>query len=80
MNPAETETVITASDCTAEKLGAAIPASAIGEPVSAVTLSAPVWTADSTAAQCVVDGSMAPVDKSPNARAISPLSIAAAGS
>lgn len=67
---AETETVITASDCTAEKLGAAIPASAIGEPVSAVTLSAPVWTADSTAAQCVVDGSMAPVDKSPNARPI----------
>jgi hypothetical protein len=67
---AETEAVITASECKAEKLGPAIPASAIGEPVSAVTLSDPVWAADSTAAHCVVDGSIAPVDKSPNARPI----------
>ena len=36
--------VITEADCTAEKLGSSIPVSAIGEPVSGVTLSAPVWT------------------------------------
>ena len=37
--------MITESDCTAAKLGDSIPASAIGEPVSAVTLSAPRWNA-----------------------------------
>ena len=63
------------ADCTAEKIGA-IPVSAIGEPVGGVTVNAAVWTPASaagnqpTAAQCVVDGSMAPVDKSPNARPI----------
>ena len=59
--PAQT---ITEADCTAAKLGTAIPVSAIGEPVSAVTLSPPVWTAASAAlpARCSVDGAMAPVD------------------
>jgi hypothetical protein len=60
--------VITEADCTAEKLGTAIPSSAIGEPVSAVTLSAPVWTNGTNAAYCGVKGAMAPVDA--NAKAI----------
>jgi feruloyl esterase len=55
--------VITEADCTASKLGSAIPASAIGEPVSGVTLSAPSWTASTEAAPayCSVDGAMAAV-------------------
>ena len=58
---------ITEADCTTVKLGSGIPASAIGEPVSAVTLSAPQWHAEANgaAAYCSVEGSMAPVDKSP---------------
>src|SRR5271167_218672 len=65
-------TTITEADCTAVKLGDSIPASAIGEPVSAVTLSAPRWNpaAKNTPAYCSVNGSMAPVDKSPNAKPI----------
>ena len=56
--------VITEADCTAEKLGSTIPVSAIGEPVSGVTLNAPVWTgaAGSNPAYCSVKGAMAPVD------------------
>ena len=56
---------ITESDCTAAKLGSEIPASAIGEPVSGVTLSAPQWHAESGAAPayCSIEGSIAPVDK-----------------
>ena len=67
--------VITEADCTAEKIGS-IPASAIGEPVGAVTVNTAAWTPaaagsqGTAAAQCVVDGSMAPVDKSPSARPI----------
>ncbi|MDM7996486.1 MAG: tannase/feruloyl esterase family alpha/beta hydrolase [Acidobacteriota bacterium] len=55
---------ITEADCTAEKLGSTIPASAIGEPVSGVTLEAPVWTgaAGANPAYCSVKGAMAPVD------------------
>jgi feruloyl esterase len=51
-------------DCTAAKLGSEIPVSAIGEPVSGVTLNAPVWTAAAGAnpAYCSVKGAMAPVD------------------
>ena len=62
----------TEADCTAAKLGDSIPVSAIGEPVSAVTLSAPRWNpaAKNTPAYCSVNGSMAPVDKSPNAKPI----------
>jgi feruloyl esterase len=64
--------LITESDCTAEKLGASIPVSAIGEPVSGVTLSAPVWTnaVNAAPAYCSVNGSMAPVSKEANARPI----------
>ena len=59
---------ITEADCTVEKIGA-IPSSAIGEPVAAVTVNTAIWTPavagsqGTSAAQCVVDGSMAPVDK-----------------
>ncbi len=55
--------VITEADCTAGRLGSAIPATAIGEPVSGVTLSAPSWTAstEATPAYCSVDGAIAPV-------------------
>ena len=69
------DNVITEADCTTVKIGT-VPTSAIGEPVASVTVSAAVWTAapaggtQGTAAQCVVDGSMAPVDKAPNARPI----------
>jgi hypothetical protein len=61
---------ITEADCTAEKLGTTISASAIGEPVSGVTLNAPAWTAaaGSNPAYCSVKGAMAPVD--PNAKPI----------
>ena len=45
---------------------------AIGEPVSSVTLSAPIWSAatDSVPAYCSVEGSMSPVDTSPTAKPI----------
>src|SRR5690349_12839176 len=60
---------ITEADCTASKLGTDIPVTAIGEPISRVTLKPPVWTAASNAdpAYCSVDGSMAPVDSSATA-------------
>jgi len=56
--------VITEADCTAAKVGSDIPASALGEPVSGVTLNAPVWTgaAGANPAYCSVKGAMAPVD------------------
>src|SRR5689334_4464252 len=58
---------ITEADCAAAKLGDSIPATAIGEPVSAVTLSAPRWNAAAKGLPpyCTVNGAMAPVDKSP---------------
>jgi feruloyl esterase len=60
------------ADCTAAKLGDSIPVASIGEPVSAVTLSAPRWNpaAKNLPAYCSVNGSMAPVDSSPNAKPI----------
>jgi pimeloyl-ACP methyl ester carboxylesterase len=65
-------TTITESDCTAVKLGDNIPVSAIGEPVSAVMLSAPRWNpaAKNAPAYCSVNGVMAPVDNSPTAKLI----------
>jgi hypothetical protein len=60
--------VLTAEDCTKEKLGTTIPISSIGEPVSKVTLDAPVWTGGANVAYCTVKGAMAPVD--PNAKPI----------
>jgi hypothetical protein len=66
------EKVITEADCTVGRLGATIPVSAIGEPVSGVTLNAPVWkgAAGANPAYCSVDGSMAPVDTAANAKPI----------
>jgi feruloyl esterase len=60
------------ANCTAAKLGSTIPVSAIGEPVSGVTLSVPEWTAGkaSSPAYCSVNGSMAPVETSANAKPI----------
>jgi len=64
--------IITEADCTAEKLGRSIPVSAIGEPVSNVTLITPEWTksTDSTLGYCSVDGSMAPISEEVNAKPI----------
>ncbi len=69
--PAASRT-ITEADCTAVKLGESIPVSAIGEPVSAVTLSTPRWNAAARnlPAYCSVNGSMAPVDRAANAKPI----------
>src|SRR4051794_26865420 len=69
---ADTPIVIGETVCTAAKTGDSIPVSAIGEAVSAVTLSAPRWVAaaDGSPARCEVDGRMAPVDRSPTARPI----------
>jgi hypothetical protein len=65
-------TAITEADCTAQKLGASIPIASIGEPVSAVALSAPQWnvSANGNPAYCGIDGSMAPVGKSDTAKPI----------
>jgi feruloyl esterase len=66
----ETRAVIAPADCTAAKIGATIPPSAIGEPASAVTLADPKWIAavDPLPARCEVDGAIQPVD--PRARPI----------
>ena len=63
---------ITEADCTAAKLGDSILITSIGEPVSAVTLSAPRWSAAAKGLPpyCTVNGSMAPVDHSPTAMPI----------
>ncbi len=65
---------ITETDCAAAKFGDSIPVSAIGEPVSAVTLSAPRWNATGGRGgggpYCSVNGSMAPVDTSATAKPI----------
>lgn len=63
---------ITEADCTTAKLGDSIAVSAIGEPVSGVTLSAPRWNPPgrNPAAWCSVNGSMAPVDHSATAKPI----------
>jgi feruloyl esterase len=63
LGPART---ITEADCTTSRLGAPIPASAIGEPVSGVTLAEPRWVAatDSAPAYCSIDGAMTPADQS----------------
>jgi hypothetical protein len=63
---------ITAAECTAGKLGSSIPVSAIGEPVSAVTLDAPRWVEATRGLPpyCTVNGAMAPVDRSATAKPI----------
>ena len=69
---AQGDKTISESDCTATRVETAIPVSAIGEPVSAVTLNTPRWIAatGNAPAHCSVDGSMAPVDRSPTAKPI----------
>src|SRR5436190_58649 len=62
--PITEDRTITAADVTAEKVGTTIPASAIGEPVGGVTLSAPRWveaTANSVA-YALVEGFIASKD------------------
>jgi hypothetical protein len=66
--PAEGNKVITAADVTAERVGKSIPASAIGEPVSAVNLSEPRWVNGANGGYGVVEGQILPVD--PKAPAI----------
>jgi hypothetical protein len=68
--PASGNKIITQADVTAEKVGDSIPVSAIGEPVSAVKLSAPQWTAgaDANSSFASVDGQILPVD--PNGKPI----------
>jgi feruloyl esterase len=63
---------ITAADCTAERLGASIAPSAIGEPVRSVTLSGPVWVEATNVvpAHCRVNGTMASIDTASTARPI----------
>jgi len=63
---------ITGAECTAERLGATIAPSAIGEPVRSVTLSAPSWVeaVNGVPAHCRVNGSMAPIDMASTARPI----------
>jgi feruloyl esterase len=63
---------ITASDCTVDKLGTAIPAEKIGEPVRRVTIASASWTADTanSPAYCRVDGVIDPVDTQATARPI----------
>ena len=69
--PAGSKT-ITETDCSAANLGGSIPVSAIGEPVSGVTLSEPRWNAaaKSGGPYCTVNGSITPVDKASNAKPI----------
>ena len=54
----DTPLAIAEAACTAARIGDAIPASAIGEPVSAVTLAAPKWVAaaEPLPARCEVEG------------------------
>jgi feruloyl esterase len=72
MPAASAQSTISEALCSPARLGTTIPVSAIGEPVSAVTLEPPVWTAASgeLAAYCSVDGAMAPVDRADTARPI----------
>ena len=60
IGPART---IVEADCTPAKVGSSIAPSSIGEPVSGVTIAAPVWTpaTETTPALCTADGSIAPV-------------------
>jgi hypothetical protein len=63
---------VTAAECTAARIGTAIEASAIGEPVRAVTVSEPSWVeaTNTASAHCRVNGVIAPIDTAPTARPI----------
>jgi len=62
--------LITEADVTAERVGTSIPVSDIGEPVSAVKLSAPRWVSgsDSASSYAIVEGAILPID--PNGKPI----------
>ena len=62
--PAPGDRTITAADVTVERVGTAVPASAIGEPVGGVTLSPPRWVeaTESSVAYALVDGAISPWD------------------
>ena len=60
--PAELNIPITAADLTPEKVGKSIPASAIGEPVSAVNLNEPRWVDGPNGGYGLIDGMILPVD------------------
>jgi hypothetical protein len=70
--PAAAERTIDEAACSSARVGTSIPPSAVGEPVSAVTLETPAWTAgtEKTPAFCSVTGSIAPVDTAANAQPI----------
>ena len=59
-------------ECTAERLGATMAPSTIGEPVRSVTLSAPSWNeaANGVPAHCRMNGTMASIDTASTARPI----------
>ena len=63
---------IAEADCTAARVGEAISASAIGEPVAKIALNAPRWAAaaGNVPAHCAVEGSMASIDTAPTSRPI----------
>src|SRR4030095_14834966 len=65
----EGDKTISEADRTVETVGSAITISALAGRVSGITLNPPRWVAASGAmpAHCVVDGSMAPVDRAPSA-------------
>ena len=67
-----TPRTIAEAQCSADRIGGTIPVTAIGEPVSAITLDAPVWSAATQTgpAFCSVTGALAPADKSPTAQPI----------
>ncbi len=58
--PAASQITITSADL--GRMGNSIPASAIGEPVSGVTLGEPRWVDDANGGYGVVDGQILPVD------------------
>jgi hypothetical protein len=64
VQPPSTPLLVTAEDCSAARLGTSIDPAAIGEPVSAVTLTEWAWVAPAGAvpAHCRVTGWMAPID------------------
>lgn len=64
--PAAADIAVAQADCTAAKLGTSVPTADIGEPVGAVTLNAPTWTAasGSNQAYCSVTGAIYGVDPS----------------
>lgn len=70
--PAPAPITISAAQCTAARAGDSIPVTAIGEPVSGVRISAPVWNEEAAGvpANCQVDGEMLPVSKGPHAQSI----------